>query len=234
MIEISSFVVLRPLWLATVCWLIATSTAMAGVVIGATRLVIHEREGQKDVHLRATGNGAYLVISRVLDTSGRENGDISAGAKGFHTLPPIFVMKAGQERQLRIITYPNHRLPRDRETMLYLMVSSIPERPQETNTVQIAVRTWIKLFYRPSALDGLEVTKLAVMREGDSMVIKNPSPFYISLSGLLLQGQDVASPGEVPPFGEKRLRGCASAPSCELRLTQTGKDNHLMSFTVVK
>ncbi|MFM4809523.1 fimbrial biogenesis chaperone [Aeromonas hydrophila] len=230
----SRFVVLRPLLLAMLCWLIAASPAMAGVVIGATRLVMHEREAQKDVHLRATGDGAYLVVSRVVDASARERGDIKAGEKGFHILPPIFVMKAGQERQLRIITDASHRLARDRETMLYLMVSFIPERNHEKNTVQIAVRTWIKLFYRPSALDGLEAPRLAVMREGGSMVIKNPSPFYISLSRVLLQGRQVVSPGDVPPFGEKRLLGCASAPSCELRWTQKTNDSRMMSHSVIR
>jgi fimbrial chaperone protein len=218
--------------LAGCCLLIFTSTSTAGVVIGATRVVIHERDEQKDVHLRASGNSAYLVIARVIDPTSRENG-ASDNAEGFTVLPPAFLLKGGQERQLRIIADAARVLPRDRETMLYFMVFSLPESSKEKNTVQIAVRTWIKLFYRPLSLEGMTVPALKVIRDGDSVIMKNDSPFYISLSQVFLQGKSAMSPADVAPYGEKRLEGCSASVSCELRWMQTTNDNSLVSHRVI-
>lgn len=208
-----------------------TGTATAGVVIGATRLVIHEKAGFKDVHFRASGGSTYLVISRVMTAATRE-AHSTEKAEGFTVLPPAFVLKGGQERQLRIIADAARILPRDRETMLYFMVSSVPESSKEKNSVQIAVRTWIKLFYRPASLEGKAVPPLKVMRDGDSVVMKNDSPFYISLSGVSLQGQTVTSPGDILPYGEKRIKGCALAALCELVWMQTTNDNRLVSHKI--
>ncbi|WP_447884805.1 fimbrial biogenesis chaperone [Serratia fonticola] len=223
----------RTWWLAaTLCLLSLAGEAFAGVVIGATRVVVREVRPQTELHLRATGNTTYLVIARVLNLAARSTGDTRDKATGFTVLPPAFVMKGGQERQLRIKSLNDSALPHDRESMMYLMVSSVPEVGEDKNSVQIAIRTWIKLFYRPVALEGVKIPPLTVTREKQGVVMKNVSPFYVSLSGVEIGGDTVSSPGEVEPFGEKILPGCVGVASCELRWMQVGEDNRFTQYNV--
>lgn len=217
--------------LAGFCLLISTGTSEGGVVIGATRLVINESDGQRDVHIRASGDSPYLVIARVMDGAARE-ADSKDNVQGFTVLPPAFVLKGGQDRMLRIIADAVNGLSRDKETMLYFMVAALPESSKEKNTVQIAVRTWIKLFYRPASLEGKAVPLLKVIRDGESVTMQNNSPFYISLSRVYLQGKPVTSPGDVAPYGEKRLKGCSASFPCELRWMQTTNDNNMVPHKV--
>lgn len=218
--------------LVGLCLLIVELPASAGVVIGATRIVMEEQVGQQEVYLRATGKHAYLVVANVLPAAAREQGDSAAKVEGVQVLPPALVMRGGQERQLRILANPKHGLPRDRESLLYLTVSAIPEGNKEKQGVQIAVRTWIKLFYRPGPLAGKAIPALRIARDGDDVVMKNASPFYVSLSGVVLAGRPVVSPGDVPPFGEKRFTGCVPVEPCELRWQQMTKDNQWISYAV--
>ena len=46
-----------------------------------------------------------------------------------------------------------HKLPADRESMFYFNVREIPPKSNKSNTLQIALQTRIKLFWRPKALE---------------------------------------------------------------------------------
>lgn len=220
-------------WLAVVLSMIClVGEACAGVVIGATRVVVREANPHTDINLRATGNTKYLVVARVLSHSALNAGETTNMVPGFMILPSAFVIMGGQERQFRITSLINPGLPHDRESMMYLMVSSVPESSGEDNSVQIAIRTWIKLFYRPEALEGLKIPTLTVMRGKNGVVMKNASPFYVPLSDVEIDGVPVQSPGEVEPFGEKNLPGCSGVLPCELSWMQAGKDNQFTRYKV--
>jgi P pilus assembly chaperone PapD len=64
--------------------------------------------------------------------------------------------------------------------------TSIPASSTEAdrNTLQIAVRTKLKLIFRPKSLsDDVPVNhakELSWSRSGNQVIVKNPSPFYIN------------------------------------------------------
>lgn len=65
--------------------------------------------------------------------------------------PPLFRLGAGQENNLRILRTGGN-LPEDRESLYWMNIKSIPsttEKQDNVNTLQIAVKTRIKLIYRP-------------------------------------------------------------------------------------
>lgn len=193
-------------------------------MVGATRLVFIESERHLDVNLRATGENNYLVMGTLLSEGAKQTGDMKARVSAVNILPTALIIRGGEKRRLRMSLANKLSLPRDRESMMYLVVTALPEGEAEVNALQIAVRTWIKLFYRPASLDGKRIASLTVSAEGGDVVMRNASAFYVSLSDVRVGAREVTSPGDVPPFGEKRLSGCASAGECNVSWTQTGED----------
>lgn len=67
-------------------------------------------------------------------------------------------------------------------------IKSIPsttEKQDNVNTLQIAVKTRIKLIYRPQSLAGQPengATKLSWQRSGSRLTVTNPTAYYMNFS----------------------------------------------------
>ena len=108
-------------------------------------------------------------------------------------------------QQLRIKKLPAN-LPADRESVFFLNVLDIPPKPenvQNQNTVQLAIKSRIKMFYRPAALTGTlddATGKLTLIASGKAFRIVNESPFHITVANIsqgktkLLQESPMVSP----------------------------------------
>jgi fimbrial chaperone protein len=125
-----------------------SASAHAGVALGATRVIYPA--GQKQVQLAVTNNddnSTWLIQSWV------ENADGSETA-GLLSLPAV--CHAGQkENTLRIIDATNNQLPQDRESLFWMNVKAIPSMDKSKlsdNTLQLAIISRIKLYYRPAKL----------------------------------------------------------------------------------
>ncbi|MCZ5740532.1 fimbria/pilus periplasmic chaperone, partial [Escherichia coli] len=67
---------------------------------------------------------------------------------------PVQRIEAMMNGQVKIQSLPDiHKLPADRESMFYFNVREIPPKSNKSNTLQIALQTRIKLFWRPKALE---------------------------------------------------------------------------------
>ena len=84
------------------------------------------------------------------------NADLEGNVKApFTVTPPLFRLNGGKENTLRVVKTAQ-ALPEDRESVFWLSVKTVPpEAEGKGNHLQIAVRTRIKLFYRPASLVGL-------------------------------------------------------------------------------
>ncbi|MCV5920354.1 fimbria/pilus periplasmic chaperone, partial [Escherichia coli] len=72
----------------------------------------------------------------------------------FIITPPLFKLDPEKNNILRIVNI-THGLPQDRESVYWVNVKAIPSKSDDSenkNVLQIAVRTRIKLFYRPAGL----------------------------------------------------------------------------------
>ena len=67
-------------------------------------------------------------------------------------LPPLQRVEANERNVLRIAKLPGTELPADRETVFYLNIREVPPKTDTPNTLQIALHTQMKLFYRPKAV----------------------------------------------------------------------------------
>jgi chaperone protein EcpD len=181
----------------------------ASIVITGTRVVYPS--DAKEVSVKVSNKG----LSPVLIQSWMDNGDTKATPDKiklpFVLTPPINRVEAGSGQTLRIHALPNN-LPNDKESIFWLNVLEIPAKPKDHVTVkdnylQVAFRTRIKLFYRPSGLKGspkAAVTDLQWTSTGSGLHVKNTSPYYISLVDVTSGGKKVDGKMLVP-FSEDNL-----------------------------
>lgn len=188
-----------------------TQTAQASIVVGGTRVIYHESEREAKLSvLNKSQNIPYLVQSWV------ENYDESDVRKvPFMMTPPLFRLDAGKENILRIIK-TGEGLPDDREQVFYLNVKSLsPAQKEDQNKLEIAVRTKIKLFWRPARLNLQEAQeaykKIKMSKSGKILSINNPTPYYVSFMSVKVDGTDVAAADMVAPYSVKEVAAPAGS-----------------------
>ena len=177
-----------------------TAQAQAGVALGATRVIYPA--GQKQAQLAVTNNddNTYLIQSWVENADGAKDGS-------FVITPPLFAMQGKKENTLRILDATNGQLPQDRETLFWMNVKAIPSMDKSKlseNTLQLAIISRIKLYYRPAKLalpPDQAAEKLKFRRSGSSLTLINPTPYYQTVTELNA-GTRVLKNALVPPMGE--------------------------------
>lgn len=179
--------------------------AQAGVALGATRVIYPA--GQKQVQLGVTNNddsSTYLIQSWV------ENADGGKDSR-FVITPPLFAMQGKKENTLRIIDATNKQLPQDRESLFWINVKAIPSMDKSKlseNTLQLAIISRIKLYYRPAKLalpPDQAAEKLSFSRSDSSLTLTNPTPYYLTVTELNA-GTRVLENALVPPMGKTSVK----------------------------
>ncbi|WP_213793653.1 fimbria/pilus periplasmic chaperone [Klebsiella aerogenes] len=186
--------------------LLATGTAQAkgGVALGATRLIYPQ--GQKEISVPLTNtstSSSYLVQSWIASANDQKSPD-------YILTPPLFVSKPKSENTLRVM-YVGPDLPKDRESVFYLHSRSIPSLDKnalkDSNVLQIAIESVIKVFWRPQGLTSTSEAaqkSLVCSQSGSTLTLKNPSPYYVSLVSLYAGNKKLPNT-MVPPKGNKTL-----------------------------
>lgn len=183
-----------------------------GVALGATRMVYKASDRQASLPvINSDTQHVFLLQSWIEDISGKRSGD-------FAITPPLFVIKPGSENTLRLI-HVGAPLPADRESAYWISVKAIPARdqdkPADQSTLQLSFTSRIKLFYRP---DGLQPSAddaqslLTLAREQGHVVVHNPTPYYLTMVNIRLDGRDTASV-MVPPKGSAALPNSGASHS---------------------
>ncbi|EGI0914386.1 fimbria/pilus periplasmic chaperone [Salmonella enterica] len=197
------------------CCLLCSSLAhAAGINIGATRVIFHGDAKDASISISNSDNVPYLIQSWAQSIS--ETGAI--GDAPYMVTPPLFRLNGGQKNVLRIIRTGGN-LPEDRESLYWLDIKSIPSSNPDNkhNTLMLAVKAEFKLIYRPKALTQKpeEVAdRLTWSRQGRTLTVKNPTPYYMNFATLSVGSQKVKAPRYVAPFGNAQytLPAAASGP----------------------
>jgi len=191
--------------------------AQASVLIGGTRVILPAKEGE--VTLRLTNeNDAPALVQAWIDTGDAKSTPDTVDTP-FLITPPMFRMEAHRDQNLRIL-YTREPLPADRESLFWLNVLDVPPKPADrgpdnSNYLQLAVRSRLKLFFRPEGLQGDPLKapgQLVFHANGGALVVNNPTEFHVTLTDVVLEigGKSVA------------VEGGMVAPKSELRLPMTG------------
>lgn len=183
----------------------------AGVITEATRVIYQGNKKEASLTVSNQGKQAEpFLIQSWVDNNGPDGLQKSSAAAPFIVTPPLFRLNAGEDNSLRIIR-TGGILPDDRESLFWLNIKAIPRLPEEApaGLLQIVVKTRLKLFYRPVALLAPAAQsawrQLQFSRQGSTLRVTNPTPYYFTFFRLNLGSNRVATDNTmVPPFGEAR------------------------------
>ncbi|AZE95463.1 chaperone protein ecpD precursor [Pseudomonas orientalis] len=198
--------------------------AMANVVISGTRLVYPANEREITIKLDNVGKEPALIQAWV-DRGDPDSRADQADAP-FLLTPPVVRISPGRSQTLRM-TYTHEPLPQDVESVFWLNVLDVPPLPKDvdSNYVQLAYRSRIKVFFRPDGVKGFaEETPAAISwtlvphGKGFALRGQNPTAFSASYNetALLVGGKTYGSEGGmIPARGtyDFPLQGLQSRPA---------------------
>jgi P pilus assembly chaperone PapD len=198
--------------------LFAVDQAMAGISLSSTRLIFDGKHKEAGITVR--NNGADVLIQSWVDTDSNETGTVP-----FAVTPPL-VRVSGDEQQILRVIYEGTGMPTDRESVVWLNVQEIPQSAKTANTLQLAVRQRIKVFFRPAGLKNnayqapTELNWRLVERAGKSLLlVTNPSLYHVSIADITVQSGATSehpfdsmmiAPGEQKEFVLKQLHAINS------------------------
>lgn len=186
------------------------SVAQAAVSMDRTRVIFDGN--QKSISLNISNNNKqlpYLAQGWIENTEGQKI------QSPLVVLPPVQRLEPGKSSQVKIEALPGvSTLPQDRESLFYFNLREIPPKSDKPNTLQIALQTRVKLFYRPKAIlpeknSAPWQEKLTLEKQGDQYVVKNPTPYYVTIinataNAKSTNGKDF-TPVMVAPFSQDNL-----------------------------
>lgn len=172
-----------------------------GIQVGATRVIYDADKNQASVPVSNPSDRAYLIqswISKDIISTDTEE-------QIFITTPPLFKLEPQSSNNVRVV-YNGTSLPKDRESMFWLNIKAIPSTAKSQmgeNSLTLAVKTQIKLFYRPQNLPGhpAEAYKSIEFKAlNGKLAIVNPTPYNISFAELKVNGLSIDEPVTVAPL----------------------------------
>lgn len=192
---------IRTTGLAVALLPLALTTANAGVIIGGTRVIFEGAKKEATINITNPDNTPYLIQSWI---------DMQDGVSGnapFIITPPLYRLDGGQKNLERIVMTGS--LPQEQESLFWLNIKAIPSASKQMNALQIAVKTRIKLIYRPEGLRAStpeeQATKLTWQQSGNAIQVNNPTPYVINFNEITLGGRKLDDVTYVLPGASARF-----------------------------
>lgn len=213
-------IVLRNIFFLFTMFFLMSESVFANVVTLGTRVIYPQGDREVTVQLKNDGELPSLIQAWIDD--GDTNVPISKIKVPFVLMPPVFRIEPNKGQTLRI-SYIGKNLPENRESVYFLNILDIPPKNVSTaeNTLQMAIRSRIKIFFRPESLnyegatDALKNVKWSLT--GDNKLQgENTSAYYVNIAGVEVSGNgkkintnqgEMLAPGESKVFKSSPLEG---------------------------
>ncbi|HEJ0318278.1 TPA: fimbria/pilus periplasmic chaperone [Klebsiella aerogenes] len=168
---------------ALVVGVMSVQIAHAAVALDRTRVIYNGADKSMSLNIENKNKTLpYLAQSWLEDANGQKV------TSPLTALPPIQRLEPGAKSQVKLQSIPAaaHLLSQNKETLFYFNLREIPPKSDKPNTLQIALQTRVKLFYRPEALAVKTTDKpfqegLTMTRKGNSYTVNNPTPYYVTV-----------------------------------------------------
>lgn len=187
--------------IACVCLSASISQANAGVIIGGTRVIYDGNKKESSISVTNPDSSPYLIQSWVESQTG------SVEKTPFIITPPLYRLDKDQQNVERIVLAGS--VAQDKESLYWLNIKSIPAASRKDNSLQIAVKTRIKLIYRPAALKGVIpeelADKLTWQRSGNQIQVTNPTSVVMNFNEIQVSGKKLEDVTYVLPGATARF-----------------------------
>lgn len=155
----------------------------AAVSLDRTRVIVDGGTAATTLNIRNESKDTpYLAQGWVEDEKGKKI------QSPLMVVPPLQRLEPDSRGQLKVQPLANaSSLPQDRESLYYFNLREVPPKSDKPNTMQLALQTRVKLFYRPQGLNidpaaPAPQLKLTLKKNGGDYVVVNPTPYYITLA----------------------------------------------------
>ncbi|MCX4162429.1 MULTISPECIES: molecular chaperone [Paraburkholderia] len=169
--------------------------AHASVEPDRTRVVLNESDTATKITVtNRSSTNPYLVQSWIENEQGEKI------TSPLIVVPPLQRIEPNESNVLRIARLPGATLPADRETVFYLNIREVPPKVDTPNTLQLALHSQLKLFYRPNGVrpaqdvDPTLPMTLRIDTASHKLVFDNPTPYHITIVELAADAQKTAIP----------------------------------------
>ncbi len=189
--------------------IIVSTDATSAISMDRTRIIFDGENKSISINIKNNNSKLpYLAQGWIENDSGKKINS------PFTILPPIQRVEPSNSTQIKIETLSDIvNLPQDRESLYYFNLREIPPKSSTPNTMQIALQTRVKLFYRPKNIESKKNNKtwysnITLAKSGNNAIINNPTPYYITV---IKAGNGTSSvkkdytPVMISPFGNESL-----------------------------
>ncbi|WP_413782706.1 fimbrial chaperone [Klebsiella sp. WP3-W18-ESBL-02] len=169
-----------------------SSLSFSGVVVGGTRIIFPGNAPDATISIYNKETKLPYLIQSWVDPFGKDD----KSKPPFTTIPPVSRLEAGQEKILRIVK-TSGSLPEDRESVFWFNVKNIPPSGdnQERSSLEIAIKTRIKLFWRPTSITitpEKAIANVTWKHQGNNLVVTNQNPIHINIMSVAVDGKDIS------------------------------------------
>ncbi|WP_252120293.1 fimbria/pilus periplasmic chaperone [Symbiopectobacterium purcellii] len=193
--------------------LMSALPAFAVVNIEGTRVILHN--GEISTSLMLSNSEKQPTLVQVWSDEGDPLIPPERATTPLIAVPPVFSMKPGEERSLRLLLTSRQGFAHDKESLLWLNVYQIPpntaEMTRHTQSVVLPLRLRLKVFIRPAGLgdptesDGEQLRfRLLQAGDGQQLQVANPTPWHMTLTDI--------------SYAEQRLGSMMVAPASSVNL----------------
>ncbi|GGD46693.1 fimbrial biogenesis chaperone [Pseudoxanthomonas indica] len=183
--------------------------ANAQTQVHGTRVIYPAEEREVTVSVDNVGKTPRLLQVWVDD--GKENTTAETATAPFLLTPPMSRVEPGKGQSFRLM-FTGGDVPQDRESVFWFNVLEIPPKPEAkdapANYLQFAVRTRLKIFYRPKGLkddplSALDTLTWRLVHDGTSLALEctNPSPYNVSVANVRFKGTELPKDSIEQPSG---------------------------------
>ncbi|MBT1872226.1 fimbrial chaperone [Enterobacter mori] len=167
------------------------SSSYAGIVVGGTRVIFSADNPDATLSVYNKEVDLPYLIQSWVDPFSKDD----KYKPPFTVIPPVSRLEPNQEKILRIVKTAGE-LPKDRESVFWLNVKNIPpsSKNKTVSTLEIAIKTRIKLFWRPASITLIPekaVVNVKWHRQGSHLVVENMNPIHINIMDVSVDGKDI-------------------------------------------